>query len=390
MFGPAAQAGLAQLRGGADALAAVGLPGLPGLQFSPNFASLPNGIEPNSTSDNEITFAVRGAYDVNDDINVYASYSTGFKASSINLSRDSRPNLNNFIDANGRPIAANFAQLPNNFTVQTTTGQLISNATLDSDIAADAVVNPLTARNFGTRAADPEETENFEIGLKSKFDQGSFNLTLFQTTVDGFQSNIFNGAGFVLANAGEQRSRGAEWDIKYRPVEPLLLTFAGAYIDAEYVDFQQSTDIFNIPQNRSGDTVAGISPWNFSVSATYDHTFENGYEGFIRGDFNFESSTDIVDQNSDFDASALVVNSAIGDVPIASATGFSNLEREVMEFNFAAGLDFQNGLALNAYVRNAFNDEYLQSQFNTPALFGLIRGYPNQPRTYGVNARYSF
>jgi len=160
------------------------------------------------------------------------------------------------------------------------------------------------------------------------------------------------------------------------------LTFAGAYIDAEYIEFTQSTDIFNIPIDRSGDQVAGISPWNFVVSATYDHTFANGYEGFLRGDFNFESSTDLVDANSDFDAGASVVNSAIGDVPIASATNFANFEREVATFNFSAGLDFQNGVALQGYVRNAFNDEYLQTSFNTPGLFGLIRGYPNQSRLW--------
>lgn len=388
--GNLAFAGFQQTIAGLVASPANPLAGLTALQFQPQFFAFPNSIEANSTSDNEITFAVRGAYDVNDNINIYASYSTGFKASSVNLSRDSRPNLNNFIDANGRPIAANFAQLPNNFTVRTTDGQLISNTITDGAIPANAVVDPLTARNFGTRAADPEETENIEIGLKSKFENGLFNLTLFQTTVDGFQSNVFNGAGFVLANAGEQRSRGAEWDIQYRPVESLQLGFAGAYIDAEYIDFQQSTDIFNIPQNRSGDTVAGISPWNFVVSATYDHTFANGYEGYIRGDFNFESSTFITDAGADFDRGAGVINSAIGPVPFTNVSGDANAEREVKTFNFSAGLDFQNGLALQGYVRNAFNDEYLQSAFNTPGLFGLLRGYPNQPRTYGINARYSF
>lgn len=388
--GNVAFGGFQQTIAGLVASPANPLGGLTGLQFQPNFFALPNGIESNSTSDNEVTFSVKGAYELNDNFNFYASYSTGFKASSINLSRDSRPNLNDFVDENGSPIVANFASLPNNFSVRTTDGQLISNTTAAGDVPVGAVVDPLTARNFGTRSAEPEETENIEFGVKARFDQGTFNLTFFETTVDGFQSNVFNGAGFVLANAGEQRSRGAEWDIKYRPIEPLTLGFAGAYIDAEYIDFLQSTDIFNIPQDRSGDTVAGISPWNFSVSANYDHTFENGWEGYIRGDFNFESSTDIVDANSDFDAGGGVVNSAIGAVPIASATNFANTEREVSEFNFAAGLELQNGVAFQVYVRNAFNDEYLQSQFNTPGLFGLIRGYPNQPRTYGANLRYTF
>ncbi len=367
-----------------------GLAGLTALQFQPNFFAIPNSIESNTTNDDEITFAVRGAYDVSNDINVYASYSTGFKASSINLSRDSRPNLNDFVDANGRPIAENFALLPNNYTVRLTDGQLISNTTTDADIAAGAVVNPLTARNFGTRAAGPEETQNIEFGIKSKFDWGLANLTFFETTVDGFQSNVFNGAGFVLANAGKQKSRGAEWDIQYNAFDSLRLGFAGAYIDAEYVDFLQSTDIFNIPQDRGGTTVAGISPLNFVLSATYDHSFDNGWDGFVRGDFNFEEKTNITDAGSDFDRENSVVNSAIGDVPITSAVNFANSQREVREFNFAAGIDMNNGFSVNAYVRNAFNDEYLQSSFNTPGLFGLIRGYPNQPRTYGITGRYTF
>ena len=366
------------------------LAALTGLQFQPNFFAIPNGIESNSTDDNEVTFTVRGAYDVTDSINVYASYSTGFKASSVNLSRDSRPNLDDFIDEAGRPIAANFAQLPNNFRVFTTDGQLISNTITDAAIPANAVVNPLTAVNFGTRFADPEETENFEIGFKSNFEDLLINLTLFQTTVDGFQSNVFNGAGFVLANAGEQRSRGAEWDIKYSPFDALDLSFAGAYIDAEYIDFVQSTDVFNIPIDRSGDTVAGISPLNISLGATYNHTFANGIEGFVRGDFFFESSTDLVDANSDFDEGGSFVASAVGNVPVTIATDFANIERQVSEFNFSAGLDFENGFGLQGYVRNAFNNEYLQTSFNTPGLFGLIRAYPNQPRTYGVTGRYTF
>lgn len=388
--GNLAFAGFQQSIAGLVASPANPLAGLAALQFQPNFFALPNGIEDNTTDDNEVTFVVRGSYDVTDDVNIYASYSTGYKASSVNLSRNARPNLNDFVDANGRPIAANFALLPNNFSVRTTDGQLISNTITEAAIPANAVVDPLTARNFGTRAVDPEETENIEIGLKSRFDKGSFNLTFFQTTVDGFQSNVFNGAAFVLANAGEQRSRGAEWDLKYSPIEALQLSLAGAYIDAEYIDFQQSTDIFNIPQNRSGSSVAGIAPWRLSVGATYNHAFENGWEGYIRGDYQFESNVTLTDAGADFDAGSSVVNSAIGPVPIASATNFTNLEREVSTFNFGVGLDFQNGFALQGYIRNAFNDEYLITTFNTPGLAGLIRGYPSQPRTYGILGRYSF
>ena len=51
----------------------------------------PNVIEDGKSADDKLTYAFRLAADVNDDVSVYASVSTGFKATSWNLSRDSRP-----------------------------------------------------------------------------------------------------------------------------------------------------------------------------------------------------------------------------------------------------------------------------------------------------------
>jgi outer membrane receptor protein involved in Fe transport len=61
------------------------------LQFMPPFVNVPNAVEGNDVSDDNFSYTIRLAYDVSDAINVYLSYATGFKASSINLSRDSRP-----------------------------------------------------------------------------------------------------------------------------------------------------------------------------------------------------------------------------------------------------------------------------------------------------------
>ena len=43
------------------------------------------------TRDNDLSWTARLAWDVADNLNAYISYATGFKASSFNLSRDSRP-----------------------------------------------------------------------------------------------------------------------------------------------------------------------------------------------------------------------------------------------------------------------------------------------------------
>jgi len=377
---------------GSDLTSAAANPflGLQALQVVGQSFGLPNAFEENTLSDDEVTFTVRGAYDVSDNINVYASYSTGFKASSVNLSRDSSPNIQNFVDSNGRPIAAAFQTLPNNVTARTTTGQLIDNETQDADIAANAQLVPALLRGFGTRFAAPEETTNIEIGLKAKFETWAINLTAFDLTVDGFQSNAFTGSGFSLLNAGEQSSRGIEWDIIWSPTEALDLTFGGIYLDANFDDFQGSTDLFGASADITGQTPSGIHPLSLTGSATYTHGFQNGWEGFIRGDFAYDSNTAILDAFESINQSASTVAAGGGTVPISSLTGFANLEREQLLVNGGIGLDFDNGFALQGFVRNLTNDQFLQSSFGIPGLGGLFAGYPNQPRTYGITGRYSF
>ncbi len=377
---------------GSDLTSAAANPliGLQGLQVVSQTFGLPNAFEDNSTSDDEITFTVRGAYDVTDNINLYASYSTGFKASSVNLSRDSAPNINDFVDENGRPIAAAFQGLPNNITARTTTGQLIDNETQDADIAADATLVPALLRGFGTRFAEPEETTNIEFGVKARFETWAINLTAFELSVEGFQSNAFNGSGFSLLNAGEQTTRGVEWDVTWSPVDALDLTFGGAYLDTEYDEFLGSTDLFGASADISGEEVAGVSPLNLTGSATYTHGFQNGWEGFIRGDVSFESDTDIIDAFSGIDTSTGIVSAGGGEATVSSAANFANLDREQLLINGGIGLDFDNGFALQGFVRNLTDEEALQSAFGVPGLGGLFAGYPINPRTYGITGRYSF
>ena len=64
---------------------------LQAFQFQPPFLAIPNAVEDGKTRDDKLTYLFRASYEVTPEVNVYASYATGFKASSVNLSRDSRP-----------------------------------------------------------------------------------------------------------------------------------------------------------------------------------------------------------------------------------------------------------------------------------------------------------
>jgi iron complex outermembrane receptor protein len=64
---------------------------LQALQFLPPAVVFPNSVETGTSNDSKTTWTARVAMEINDNVNMYASAGTGFKASSWNLSRDSKP-----------------------------------------------------------------------------------------------------------------------------------------------------------------------------------------------------------------------------------------------------------------------------------------------------------
>ena len=50
----------------------------------------------------------------------------------------------------------------------------------------------------------------------------------------------------------------------------------------------------------------------------------------------------------------------------------------------------QMGLELSVWGRNLLDDRNITGIFDSTAQDGSISGYTNQPRTYGVSARFKF
>lgn len=307
---------------------APAVPTLQSLQFLPPMLGLPNGVEDNKTDDSKTTWSLRLAYEINDNINVFATAATGFKASSWNLSRYSSP------------FASDQAAL-----------------------ATAGIENPNQV--YGGRYASPEEAMVYEIGIKTQFENGSFNATLFDQTIEGFQSSIFIGTGYVLANAGKQSTKGFEFDSNYNLTDDWSFTLAGTFLDPVYDSFEGASGLDG-PIDLSGEQPAGIHEVSISAGVVYEFEVFNGANGYVRADYLYES-----------------------DVKVAENTPES-LTREVNTVNASTGLAFDNGVSVQVWVRNLTNDEYLLSAFPPPIQAGSFNGYPNQPRTFGANISYQF
>ncbi len=320
---------------------------LAGFQFQPPFLTIPNAVEDGKTRDDKFTYLLRAAYQVSNEINVYASYATGFKASSVNLSRDSRPSGTDFVAG---PGGSTFAAP--------------SSPILDAGLA---IPNLRT----GSRFAGPENAEVYEVGLKGQWDGFGFNVALFDQTIKGFQSLAFTGTGFALQNAGQQSVKGFEFDSTINPTDGLVFTFAMTYLDPLFDSFPGS-----VLGDLTGVQPAGIPEIAISTSATYTHEFGGSGNMLVtRIDYSHESNTPINNGLPTF-------NAQLGNTQI--------FNRELNLVNASMTFKMDNGIEIGAFARNLFNDQFITTVFDGVAQAGTVSGYPSAPRTYGGLVRFKF
>jgi len=312
-------------------------------QIFPPFLGFPNAVEDGRTRDNDLSYTLRTAYKFSDQLSGYLTYATGFKASSINLSRDSRPSLADFIP-----------------------GSPITNPPPSPIRTAGLAIPNLTA---GSRFALPEESEVFEAGLKGQFDGFSFNFAIFKQTLKNFQSNLFTGAGFLLGNAEQQSTFGFELDTMLSPTPDLTVTASLTYLAPKFDSFPGAATLGpnfeTIIADLSGERPAGIPEFALAVGASYTQRLSDNARLLWHVDFLHESPTQILD-------------------------GRPDIVRQVESLNASLTLALGEHVEMTLWGRNLANAQYLYAIFQTTIQPGSLSGYPSQPRTWGGLLRYRF
>ena len=298
------------------------------LQFLPPNVDFPNSVESGRSDDSDTTWTMRFAFDISDGINMYVSAGTGFKATSWNLSRDSRP-----FAKDKQAIEAASLNVPNLY--------------------------------YATRFASPEESTVYELGLKARWETVALNVAVFDQSIEGFQSNIFNGTGFSLSNAGKQSVSGVEVDLRWQPTAAFQGLLAVTSLDPLYDSFPGAQGVNGVT-DLSGTKPPGIHELSLTAVGRYNFSVGNA-DGFARAEYSYENRVRVVE-----------------NVPEGTAW------REVNTINASVGLSWDSGLELTLWGRNITNDEYLLSAFPSPAQAGSYSGYPNQPRTYGLTVSKYF
>jgi len=150
-------------------------------------------------------------YQASDDVNIFASFKTGFKSGGI--------------DNSALPSAS------------------LSTAALNND--------------FSALIYDSETTIGGEIGIKSQFDNRNItlNATVYHYVFDDLQVQNFDAVNiqFQTLNAGEVTSQGIDLEFGWRtPVDGLDISANLSYLDASFTD----TFVAGLGQDLDGREVA--------------------------------------------------------------------------------------------------------------------------------------
>jgi len=238
------------------------------------------------------------------------------------------------------------------------------------------------------QAFDEEFNWTLEAGLKNTLLDGRLQLngSVFYTDWTDVQINSAdpnsdnpNTTNIVL-NLGDADVFGIEIDTAFQATENLSLDATLSFADATYksgtldqrfarpASFGQAPcdDIVcNSNGDIGGNEVERAPRTQFSAGAQWDASFAWG-DYYIRGDLSWQS-----------DFFADTVN--LAEIPSRTL------------INLKAGLNFENGLSLSAWVKNLTDEEYVSNSFVVITAFNNQYGtFFGQQRTLGVNATYRF
>ncbi len=176
----------------------------------------------------------------------------------------------------------------------------------------------------------PERSNAYEAGLRSTFFDRRlrFNVTAFRTDVDNLQLTLRDLTidRSRLGSVPKVRTQGIELDTALTPVTGLTFTVGGTYLDAKYRSFANSgcylfqtaaTGCVANVQNLSDRTLADAPKWKGVFGTRYEHSL-GGLNAFIQYDARVQSKIYLL---ADLNPASVQDGYAIHDLSVGLAQG---------------------------------------------------------------------
>jgi outer membrane receptor protein involved in Fe transport len=241
---------------------------------------------------------------------------------------------------------------------------------------ANRVTDPSTGHPFAPYGAD--SLDNYEIGWKTMWDDGHvrFNGAFYWEDWKNFQFPFLGpNSVTIVANGGQARVKGMEWELSWLPVDNLTLSSSGAYNDGGLTKpfCRDSTVVCtDAIANAPTGTQLPITPlWKINGSARYE---------WMLGNLNAHVQGSLVHESGTWSDLRIAERSLLG----------KNKSFTTVDFTTGVG---QEDWTLELFVQNAFDARSELGRYAecTPGTCGfepyILTG---QPRTVGLTFSQKF
>ncbi|NIB40075.1 TonB-dependent receptor [Pseudomaricurvus alkylphenolicus] len=283
-----------------------------------------DGFVEDDDSWSEFTPRIAANYMVNEDIGLYANYSKGYKTggySTFGIANDGTFEFGGQLEA-GMPLAF-----------------------------------------------EPEETDSYEVGAKTKLLDGSLHLNVayFFYTYTDLQLIIFESGSQLVKNLGEAENQGIEMDAHWTPGENWDIRAAFAWQDSEITEEIEEGD------GSKGNHLPMAPEVSGSLIATYNQPVSGG---------NMFYTVQYVYQDEMFGGT--------GNFDLAKVDAWDQVDLRL-------GYESDDEWSLTLWATNIFEEEYFERGWENAdeddtAGFGLLNSlvWPAKPRTIGLTLDMSF
>lgn len=243
-----------------------------------------------------------------------------------------------------------------------------------------------TSGNVAQFSYRPETSGNFEIGFKSQFADRrvTLNANYFNVKFKDLQTTQFTGStSFVVANAASARSQGVEFEIRWRPVDGLTLTGAGAYTDFKFLDYRNAG--CTVAQISAGGFANGVACANAGANDLSGRTNQDAPKFTFTGGFQYVSSIGGLQLKLGGEAEHSSSYYAAGDLDPAL------IQRAYTKLNASIGIGSPSGSwEVSLVGRNLTNVRTFSYGNDTPLFAGSFQVLVDRPRTLAVRSSFKF
>lgn len=222
----------------------------------------------------------------------------------------------------------------------------------------------------GEEAYDEETSWNYEIGIKTVWleERLRLNIAIFHIAWDHLQLNLPIGQTYYIDNAGDAESKGVELELFARPSRNWDVFGSFGYIRAHFKD--QSTSIHTDPfgtntlVNISGNDLIFTPEYTTNAGTQYSWDIGPDTRVYIRAEINGYGRYFYNTLNTESQCSYWLAN-------------------------LRAGYKTPNWY-IEAWMRNAFDEEYIPIAFEFPNQQSGFLGESGAPRMIGLRAGIDF